>query len=90
MMHLSRLGMPMTAAAVLLILASNFVQLRHGHAELDANLASQSASLASGTRVERQLDALAKGTRALAQAGNPNAQRIVAILRDRGVSINAG
>ncbi|QXQ07485.1 hypothetical protein KX816_05520 [Sphingosinicellaceae bacterium] len=90
MIQLSRLGTPLTATAVLLILASNLVQLRHGHVELQAELANQGTALASSARVERQLDALAKGTQQLARAGNPNAQRIVAILREKGVSINGG
>ncbi|MGI4880224.1 MAG: hypothetical protein ACRYG4_22370 [Janthinobacterium lividum] len=87
MIRSTGLGTPFTAAAVVIILASNFVQLQQGHTELETVLANQANSFADGAKVDRQLDALAKGTQQLAQAGDPNAQRIVAILRAKGINI---
>jgi hypothetical protein len=49
----------------------------------------QETTLHNARKMRVQLDVLARGTARLARQGNPNAKRIVAGLRARGVVINA-
>lgn len=83
------LGILCTAAAVVLVLASNLVDISRFHEALTKAQAQQQINLQTVTRAEAQLDALAKGTQALAAAGNPNAQAILGVLRQNGVQVNA-
>ncbi len=78
-----------TAAALALVLASNLIDIGRFHASLIEARKQQAASLAAATRVETQLDALAKGTQALADGGNANARAILVTLRQNGVRIHA-
>lgn len=84
------IGLLCTAAAVVLVLGSNLVDVGRFHDALSATKARQQSSIESVVRAEAQLDALAKGTKALADSGNPNAQAILGVLRQNGVQINTG
>ena len=77
----------LTAGALAIVLGSSLVDQRRGAAEMSIALESQSKALEGSAKIESQLDALAKGISGLAQSGNANAQRIVATLRQNGVSI---
>lgn len=83
------IGVLCTAAAVVLVLGSNLVDIGRFHDALTGTNAKQTSSIEAAARAESQLDALAKGTRALADGGNPNAQAILGVLRQNGVQINA-
>lgn len=83
------IGFLCTATAVVLLLGSNLVDIGRFHDALTKAQTQQEANLATVTRAEAQLDSLAKGTQALAEAGNPNAQAILGVLRQNGVQINA-
>jgi hypothetical protein len=63
--------------------------LRRATAELEKVALDQTRQLAQVQKIESQLDALASGTARLADAGNPNARRIVQSLQASGVAINA-
>jgi hypothetical protein len=84
------LGIVCTAAAVVLVLGSNLVDIGRFHDALTKTQVQQQISLQGANRAEAQLDALAKGTKALADAGNPNARATLVVLRQNGVQINAG
>jgi predicted carbohydrate-binding protein with CBM5 and CBM33 domain len=84
------LGTILTAAALSIVLLSNLLDMRRAHGELEKALAQQKTTLEGAKKTETQLDALASGTQALASGGNANAQRIVATLKQNGVSIKAG
>jgi hypothetical protein len=84
------LGIICTAAAVALVLGSNLVDISQVHEVFSKAKVQQQISLQGASRAESQLDALAKGTKALADAGNPNAKEILVVLRQNGVQINAG
>lgn len=77
----------LTAGALALVLGSSLVDQRRGASEMSIALESQSKALESSAKIESQLDALAKGISGLALSGNANAQRIVATLKQNGVSI---
>lgn len=79
-----------TTAAVVLVLASNLVDIGRIHDALLKTQEQQKANLEVSARAEAQLDALAKGTKALADSGNPNARAILAVLRQNGVQVNTG
>lgn len=83
------IGMLATAAAVVLVLGSNLVDISRFHDALTRTQTQQQVNLATIGRAENQLNALAKGTKALADAGNPNATAILAVLRQNGVQVNA-
>ena len=84
------IGVTCTAAAVVLVLVSNLLDIGRFHTSLLATQAQQTAGLATTGRAEAQLEALAKGTQALADAGNPNATSVLAVLRQNGVQIKPG
>lgn len=86
----ANLGILCTAAAVVLVLGSNLVDISRFHTALTKAQVQQQISLEAATRAETQLDALAKGTQALAEAGNPNARAILGVLRQNGIQVNAG
>ena len=83
------LGIICTAAAAVLVFGSNLVDISRFHDALSKTQAQQQIDLQTVGRAEKQLDALAKGTKALADAGNPNARAILGVLRQNGVQINA-
>ncbi len=85
----AHLGTLLTAAALCVVLGSNVTQLRHGQSSLETIVINQRTALANATKAETQLDALAKGTQALANGGNANAVKIVAVLQANGIRINA-
>ena len=78
-----------TAGAVALVLTSNLIDTARFHGSLVEARKQQVASLSTTHRAEIQLDALAKGTQALADQGNPNARAILAVLSQNGVQIRA-
>ncbi len=84
---LSHLGLPLTAGALCLFLASNLIDLGRTHSDLERIGKQQAVAIASDAKVQSQLDGLAKGTQQLALAGNANALKIIAILRQNGVNI---
>ena len=77
----------LTAGALCLVLASNLSDLARGKSELDQLVTKQEATLKTTGKAEGQLDSLARGVQQLAAAGNPNAQKIVAVLQANGVRI---
>ena len=90
-MKLSAIGnlpFKLVAAAVIITLGANMLELHRTNADLTDALTGQKAVLSGGQTVETQLNALAKGTRQLADAGNANAKRVVETLQANGVKIN--
>ena len=83
------LAIVMVAAALLLVLISNLIDLRQIHTDLETATRSQKTARESSNKVEAQLDSLARGLSQLSQAGNQNAQRIVTTLKQNGVAIKA-
>jgi len=49
---------------------------------------SQTAPLAQAQKIRSGTDSLAKKTQELADAGNPNAQLVIAQLKQRGITVN--
>lgn len=86
---IAQLGPICTAAAVVIVLSSNLVDIGRFHDALGKTREQQQISLQAAAKVEIQLDALAKGTKALADNGNPNARAILGVLRQNGIQINA-
>lgn len=84
------IGILCTAAAVVLFLGSSLVDIGRFHTALSEAQVQQQINLETATRAEAQLDALAKGTQSLADAGNPNARAILGVLRQNGIQVNAG
>jgi hypothetical protein len=82
-------GTSLTALAFCILLISNLIDVSRAGSDMQKAREGQQAALVTGGKVESQLDALAGGTQSLAAAGNPNAQKIVAILRQNGININA-
>jgi DNA-binding phage protein len=78
-----------TAAALVLMLGSNLVDIGRVHDALLKTRGQQQVNLGVSKRAETQLDALAKGTKALADAGNPNARAILGVLKQNGIQVNA-
>ena len=78
-----------TAAAVVLVLGSNLVDISRFHDALLKTRGQQQVNLEVTARAEAQLDALAKGTKALADAGNPNARAILGVLKQNGIQVSA-
>jgi len=83
------IGVICTAAALVLLLTSSLVDIGRFHTALTAAKTEQTAAVATSARAEAQLDALAKGTQALADGGNANARAILGVLRANGIQINA-
>lgn len=86
----AQLGNLLTAAALCVVLGSNVAQLQQARGSLQTAVANQRTALANAVKIEIQLDALARGTQALAARGNTDAAKIVNILKANGVSIKAG
>ena len=80
-------GLVMLAAGVLVVLASNLVDVVRVHAALDASRTQITAAIAAGAKTEGQLNALAGGTASLARAGNANAAAVIAAMQRNGVNI---
>lgn len=74
--------------ALILVLGSNLRDMWTAQANLEKSIAQQELALRSNVKVEAQLEKLASGTQALAELGNPNAQRIVALLDQNGIKIS--
>jgi len=80
----------------LLLLAVGFMiwtaaqdfQLMEERKALKSAAAQQSGPLAAAQKVRRAADSLAAKTQALANKGNADAQHVVALLKERGVTIN--
>jgi hypothetical protein len=83
------LGILCTAAAVVVVLGSNLIDIGRFHDSLSKMRTQQQINIEAVGKAENQLDALAKGTKALADAGNPNARAILEVLRQNGVQVNA-
>jgi intracellular sulfur oxidation DsrE/DsrF family protein len=83
----SGLATALTAAALVVLMASNLLDLRNGASNMETALTNQSKLLGDSAKVESQLDALAKGVQRLAADGNTNAQAIIATLKANGVNI---
>ena len=79
----------LTAMALILVLGSNLGDLWAARAGLDKSIAQQEAALKANKTVEAQLEKLAAGTQKLADQGNPNAQRIIGVLKQNGITITA-
>jgi len=79
----------LTAVALILVLGSNLRDLWTAQDGLGKSIAQQEAALKANQTVEAQLEKLAAGTQRLADQGNPNAQRIVGVLKQNGITINA-
>lgn len=76
------------AVTLILVLGSNLRDLWAAQAALRASITQQETALRNNVRIEAQLEKLASGTQELAGRGNPNAQRIVAVLKQNGITIN--
>ncbi|MBV8593381.1 MAG: hypothetical protein JOZ27_03655 [Caulobacteraceae bacterium] len=81
------LGLALTALALCLVLGSNFADIVAAHSELEQLTAKQKITLASSGKFETQLNGIGHGLQVLANQGNPNAQRIVGVLRQNGVNV---
>ncbi|HRX72204.1 MAG: hypothetical protein H6973_12970 [Gammaproteobacteria bacterium] len=64
------------------------VQLLRERSNLQTLYANQEQTVQTAQKMRQQLDALAAGTRRLANAGHPHATAIVQELARRGVKIN--
>ena len=83
------IGVILTTVALILVLGSNLRDLWAARDGLGTSIAQQEAALKANQTVETQLEKLAAGTQKLADQGNPNAQRIVGVLKQNGITINA-
>lgn len=79
----------LTALALVLVLGSNLRDIWAAQDTLTKSIAQQETALKANQQVEAQLEKLAAGTQKLADQGNPNAQRIVGVLQQNGITINA-
>lgn len=84
-----RLGLLLSQVALCLVLIASAVDVLRTHANLEETIARQKENNELIGKVDAQLDALARGTQALAQQGNANAAAITATLASNGVHINA-
>lgn len=84
-----KFGLLLSQAALCLVLIASAVDVLRVHADLGQTLARQGENTELIGKIDAQLDALARGTQALAQAGNANAAAITATLAGSGVHINA-
>lgn len=85
---IGRLGAPLTAAALIVLLGGTLADIYRARDAMTAARANQEQPLALSGRVEKQLDALAKGTKRLADGGNTNAGQIIEVLQRNGVNIS--
>ncbi len=79
----------LTAMGLILVLGSNLSDLWAAREALGKSIAQQETALKANQTVETQLEKLAAGTQKLADQGNPNAQRIVGVLKQNGITITA-
>lgn len=79
----------LTALTLILVLGSNLRDVWAAQDGLKTSIAQQDAALKANRTVEVQLEKLAAGTQRLADQGNPNAQKIVAVLQQNGITISA-
>ena len=90
MVKSGNLATTLTAAALCIVLTSVAIDLGGARSNLQKSVEAQKTALANAKKVETQLDALAKGVNQLAQGGNANAKRIIAVLQQNGVNIKTG
>lgn len=79
----------LTAMGLILVLGSNLSDQWAARESLGKSIAQQEAALKANQTLEAQLEKLAAGTQKLADQGNPNAQKIVGVLKQNGITINA-
>jgi len=77
----------LTAAALCLVLSSNLADLGRAKTQLNQLISRQETTLKTTEKASGQLDSMASGIQQLAASGNPNAQKIVAVLQANGVHI---
>jgi hypothetical protein len=75
------------AVALIAVLAMNVVEQRRSAGAIEAVRAAQRTQLATARIGEAQLNALAKGTRALAVEGNDSAREIMKVLNQNGIHV---
>lgn len=90
---MQRLASPFLPILVLaLVLAGWFLfqslQLLRERDAMQAAIANQEKQMQESKKLRDSLDAIAKGTASLADAGNPNAKLIVDELKKRGITIS--
>ncbi len=76
------------AIALILVLGSNLRDLMRSQDDLQKSIAQQETAIRTSAKVEAQVEKLANGTQSLADQGNPNARRIIALLNQNGIRIN--
>lgn len=81
------LGLVMLAAGLLVVLASNLIDIVRAHGVLASSQTQITAAIAAGGKTESQLNTLASGTAALARSGNANAAAVIATMQRNGVNI---
>lgn len=79
----------LTTFVVFLMLAFQTSQLLRDRDTLHFNKSMQEKPLQDVQKVQAQLDALAVGTRKLADHGNKNAQTIINRLKEMGITVNS-
>ncbi len=77
-----------TSLALILILASNLVDISRTNDAIRAAKAAQALGQSNAAKAEVQLNALAQGVQTLAANGNANAAAIVAALASNGVQLS--
>jgi len=82
-------GTSLTAAALAILMAANLVSLVRARDEMTQARDRQEEMIAQGAKIESQLESLGRDTRALADAGNGNARKVIEILGQNGININA-
>ncbi|TCV90634.1 hypothetical protein [Sulfurirhabdus autotrophica] len=84
------LVLPMILLTIALIIWAVFqsVQLYKERQNLKLSFDNQEQLIVNGKKMRTQLDAIAAGTKRLADQGNANAQLIVQQLAKNGISIN--
>jgi plasmid maintenance system antidote protein VapI len=90
--HLGQGQQALTVCMALALLAwfgTNLWQRWEDRTQLQAAHQSQEALVNNAAKLRASLDALAADTRRLAEAGNPQAQSLVAALQQRGITIAA-
>ncbi|WP_174291875.1 hypothetical protein [Sphingomonas bacterium] len=85
-----RFGILLSQAALCLVLIASAVDQLRVHGDLADSVARQQKNNELIGKIDNQLDALARGTQALAQSGDANAAAVTATLAASGVHINAG
>lgn len=75
-------------AAWLLWSGFQSIQLLQERAQLKQLHGNQEQTVQTAQKMRQQLDAIAAGTKRLAEAGNTHAQQVVEALAERGVQIN--